>query len=490
MSAGHAVAVAFQGDGSGVEHLSWGQWELWEGMHRLGTWMPLSTVTPLPAGTTVDDMASKLRFMMSRYQSMRTRLRFDPDGPKQVVASEGEITLEVVDADDDPAKVAEAVARRYCEGGHDFTTDWPLRTAVVRHRGTLTHQVSVMSHLVTDDGGFAVIRADLAARDPRTGELANPVTGMQPMAQARWQRSPAGLRQCQAALRYWEKLLRTIPARRFAPSTDPRRPRYWQAGFRSPALHLAVRAIAARAQVEPAPVLLAVYAVALARVTGINPVATRVIVDNRFFPGLAEAVAPVAQTGLLVVDVAGTTFDGALARTRRRAMAGYKYAHHDARQLYDLVERVGRERGERIHIGCFFNDRRQAGRRPARRGWRAPGPGPGANRGAGAEAPDLAKGQDNRGAPATRAPTREQVRAALPDTTLRWEGQQDEPFEELFVHVNNIPNTIDITALFDTHCLSPGDLERFLRGMETVAVDAASDPVLPTGVPADGQRSR
>ena len=88
------IPVTFQGDGSGVERLSWGQWELWEGLDRLGTWMPIGTARPLPPGTTVDTVVDRLRFLMSQYQTMRTRLRFDPDGPKQVVYGSGEITLE------------------------------------------------------------------------------------------------------------------------------------------------------------------------------------------------------------------------------------------------------------------------------------------------------------------------------------------------------------------------------------------------------------
>src|SRR5690606_33536836 len=48
----------------------------------------------LPPGTTVEAMVDRLRFWMGRYQTMRTRLRFDPDRPKQVVSRDGEIELE------------------------------------------------------------------------------------------------------------------------------------------------------------------------------------------------------------------------------------------------------------------------------------------------------------------------------------------------------------------------------------------------------------
>lgn len=448
------VPVAFHGDGEGVEELSWGQWELWEGLDRLRTWMPISVVQPVPPDTTVEDVAGQLRFMMSRHQTMRTRLRFDPDGPKQVVHRTGEIQLEVIDTEEgeEPAKAAEQVERRLMETPYDFADQWPVRMAAIRHHGVLTHVVLVVCHLVTDARGAAVLMSDLAARDPVTGDVPYPPAAAQPLTQARWQRSPAGQRQSRMALRYWEDLLRTIPARRFPGTAQPRQPRYWQAGFDSPAALLGVRAIAARTGVGTASILLTIFCIAVARLTGINPVATRVIVDNRFRPGFAEVVGPLAQAGLLVVDLAGLTFDAALDRTRRRSMLGYKYSYFDASLVYQLIDQIGRERGEELHLGCFFNDRRgQAATEPV---------------------------------PA--APSRQELESARSRTAIRWERQQDEPFEELFLHVNKASDTLDLTAQFDTCYLSPADVEALLRGMEEVAVEAAFNSMVPTGVPAGG----
>src|SRR5687768_1360350 len=99
------VMVRFEGDGAGVDELAWGQWEIWSAMQRQDSWLPVGGCLPLPAGTTVDDMVEELRWHLTRHPSMRTRLRFGPDGEvRQVVASSGEVPLEIVDAaDDDPA---------------------------------------------------------------------------------------------------------------------------------------------------------------------------------------------------------------------------------------------------------------------------------------------------------------------------------------------------------------------------------------------------
>lgn len=457
------VMIRFEGEGCGIEPLSWGQLTLYEAMDRQNTWLPIGATVPLPAGTTIEQVADRLRFWMGRYQTMRTRLRFDPDGPKQVVVSAGEIGLEVVDADDadDPAKVAEQVERRFRDTDFDFATDWPVRMAVVRHRSTLTHQVLIMCHLVTDAAGTTVMLSDLAGRDPVTGEAATPPPRMQPLEQARWQRSPAGQRVSEAAIRYMDGLARTMPPRRFGDSRDPRRPRYWEFGFASPAAHLATQLIQARTRADPGLVLLTVYLVALARISGTNPAVTHVLVNNRFRSELAGVVAPHSQGGLVVVDVGDAGFDEALSRTRRRAMAAFKYAYYDPhRKTYirwalepeGMERRIGRERGEAIEIGSFFNDRRLG---------------------------TLREGPVGEQPPVTVA----DVRAALPETTLRCLRQRDEPTENLFLHVNDVPGTVDITAQIDTVHIAPADLEALLREVEAVAVAAAADGAAPTGVP-------
>src|SRR5215472_7464121 len=104
------VVVPFEGEGAGVAELSWGQREIWSVMRSVGRSLYLGGARPLPAGRTADDVAGDLRFIMTRHQSLRTRLRFMADGtPRQVVADSGEVPLEIVDAgDENPAKVAAA----------------------------------------------------------------------------------------------------------------------------------------------------------------------------------------------------------------------------------------------------------------------------------------------------------------------------------------------------------------------------------------------
>jgi hypothetical protein len=437
------IVVAFEGDGCGVDELSWGQLDIWTAMIRQNSWLPLGGVKSLARGTRVEDIVDELRYLMSRYQSMRTRLRFDADGlPRQVLASRGEIMLEVVDADDDedPEQVAEAVCQRFKEREYEHATDWPPRLAVIRHHGVPTHLSAIICHLATDGLGAATMMAEVAAREPA------PVGGMQPLEQTQWQRSPAGRRQNEAALRYWESQLRAIPKRRWDLSSDRRQPRHWHGEFTSPALLLATRAITERARVDSAPVLLAAFAVALARVAGTNPVVVRPVVSNRFRPGLAGVVAPVSQAGLCVLDVADGSFHEALHRVHRSALAAYKYAYYHRADLEELIAHVARERGHDLDIGCFYNDRRISNRDEAN----GPEPAPG------------------------------ELREALPHTEFRWIGARDDPFERLFVHIDDVPGTLRLTLHLDTHFLSPADGMALMHGIEAVAVEAAATLAVPT----------
>jgi hypothetical protein len=415
------IMVDFAGDGAGAGELSWGQRENWHRIVEEQIWAPLGGADPLPPGATVGDVAAALRYLMSRHQSLRTRLRLDGDQPIQVVSGSGEIALDIVDtAGADPVAVAESVAERYRATPLDFTAEWPLRMAVIRHDGELTHTVTLVSHLATDAAGIIVMMSELAAR------TSTPVDGMPPLAQAAWQRSPAGRRHNDAAMRYWESIFRTIEPTRFDNRHDEHSPRYWHGEFNSPALLPAVRGIAATSGLGTATVFLALFAVALTDVTGINPVVVRPIVSNRFRPGLSGVVCTVAQAGLCVLDVAGVPFGEALRRVQRSVINTYKYAYFDHAEMIALRDRIERERGTTLDTHCFVNDRH---------GVRTP------------------------------------VRTLAAPSEFRWiEGQDTTPFEPLFVEIDDIPDAIQVTLHLDTRSISLADAEAFATGMERIAV--------------------
>ncbi|MFC0530798.1 condensation domain-containing protein [Phytohabitans kaempferiae] len=445
------ITVPFKADppdGEAIADLAWGQREIWTAMVRQESWLPIGYARAVPPGTTVEDLAEQVSFLMSRYPTLRTTLRHEPDGrTRQVVAATGEIDVDVVDAADgeDPAQVADQVRQRYWDGEYDLIHGWPAWIAIVRHRGAPTHLVVVMSHLVLDAFGGIVMLEEIAAF---TAGTPLPPTAMPPVEQVRWQSSPAGARQNAAALRHWEKMLGTVPFRRFPHRHEPRSPRHWEGQFRSPAAHLALRALAERTKVDASPLLLATFAISMARITGINPVVVQVVVNNRFRPGLARSMSPLSQTGICALDLAGRTIDDAVRLTARQAIAAYKHAYYQPSDVDDLVARLAAERGEELDLACFFNDRRI----------------------------------EARGREAGPPPTPEQLRAALPRSTFTWTRRRDTSFERLFVHIEDVPDTMAVTIAGDTHHISPEEMEACVRGMEAVAVRAALDPAATTEV--------
>ena len=276
--------------------------------------------------------------------------------------------------------------------------------------------------------------ADMASR------TSEPITGMQPLEQARWQQSPAGRRQNESALRYWEGVLRSIAPRRFPPVVAPATPRYQAGELLSPALSLAIRTLTQRTQIDSSAIVIALFSVAVASVSGVSPVVFRPLVSNRFRPGLADVVCTAVQSGICSLDVAGLPFDDVLQQAGKSARTAYKYAYFDPQDVVDLIAAVERDRGTAIDIECFVNDRRQS----------VP-----------------LDGDD-------KVPTASEVREALGRTTFGWNVAQESPaFEQLCVHIDDAGEAVLLTVQLDGARLSLRDGEAIVRTMEATAVQAA-----------------
>lgn len=442
------IPVEFAGAGAGTGGLTWGQREVLPVLLRdrssfsVGGWMEL------PGGRTPEDVAADLRYVLSRHPALRTRLLL-PAGsaPRQVIAAAGTAWLDVFDAGDaDPARAAEAVHACSDERAFDFSREWPVRWAVVTRRGAVTHLVSLISHLAVDGAAALMILDDLAAWRARPGRAPAPLAGPAPLELAERQAAPAALRQSQAALRYWERLLRTIPPRRLADTGSQQRPRYRQVYYDSPAAFLAAQVVAARNGVDTSTVLLAAYAVVLARLTG-GPAVLQAVVDNRFRPALAGVIGPATHAGLCVIDAAGVPFTEVVARAWRSAISAYKYSYCDPAQRAALIARISAERGGELDLTCYVNDRRLRSREE----------------------------------PGDDLPRPGQIEAALPRAELSVRRQTDKPGERCFLHINNVPGTVHYELLADTRYLPPERTEELLRGMESVLAEAA---LRPAAVPA------
>lgn len=432
------VIVPFAGETSGAGELTWGQLDIWTCMQRQRSSLAFGGAYPLPEGTTVASVVSDLEYLMSRHDSLRTRLTFDGGQVRQVVSRAGEIALEVIDpGETDPAEVAAATYLRFESRQFDYERDWPIQWAVVARDGIASHLVSALCHLAADGMGALALMDDLRRR--AAGDT-GPVTALRPLELAALQREPTARRANAAALAFWERTLRAVPARRFAGSDDPRQPRYWQAYYYSPASLLAAGHIAARTGIGTSTVLLAAYAVVLSKITGIDPPVICVVVDNRFRRELADVVSPMCSPTPCVIDVAGAEFDEVVRRAWRASLHAYKLAYYNPLDREELERRIAAERGEAVDTGCYFNDRRMASREEPARG---------------------------------AAPSAAGLRAALRRSELIERCRRDQPNDRCFLSIDNVPDTICYELYVDTHYVSPADMEACLRGLESVVVEAA-----------------
>ncbi|GAA3205513.1 condensation domain-containing protein [Dactylosporangium siamense] len=447
------LAVPFHGDGAGTAPLTWGQWEIWQTMRRTGRTLNIGGTVALGPDASVAELAGTLGRLVSRHQALRTRFSLAGEPPRQILSASGAVDLDVIaSTSDGAAAAAEALRSRYEFTPFDLATEFPVRWGVVTVDGTPSHLVVQYSHLAVDGFGIEALVRDL----PHLADDA-PAGGVRPLDLAHRQALPAERRHSAKSLRHWEAALRDLPAARFGTSDDPRTPRFWEVVCHSPALHLALQVVAARAGVETGHVLLAAYGVALSRVTGRTPSVAQVLVSNRFRPGFADAVCHLTQPGICVIDVSigdvsigagdggggdgGGYLDAVAKRVWRAATSAYLHGYYDPADHRAMLDRLAADRGEPIDISCFVNDRR----------------GPAA------------------ALPAV-PPTADQVRAALPGTTLRWDRTLPTYDGTFYLQVDAADAAVDLAIWADTHRLSPAQVEACARGIESAAVDAALNP--------------
>lgn len=447
------VPVAFAGEGVGEGELAFGQIGLWQSMAGTGTSRTVAYVAEADPGTTVDAVADMLGFMVGRHESLRTTLVPRADGglPRQRVAGAGEVPLVVVAAGDhDPAAVADALSTHWQVVPFAYETEWPVRMGAVLRDGAVTHVVTVILHTSIDAFGLSALVADIGARDPVTGAPAGPVTALPPLAQAAREATPAGQRQNERSLRYQEKVLRTAPTRLFGPPRYGGEPRYEMLRYRSRAIAMAVHAVAARERVDDSPVLLAAFFVGVARVTGVHPLATVMLVSNRFRPGYADSVSALIKVVPLVLDVADHTVGEVVATAAGRALGAYKNAYYDPRAQEDLVERLERERGEEFDLSCYYNDRRQRDRVHA----------------------------------GVAPPAAAEIEAALADSEVSWKQEAGIPRAKLYLSLDDPPGVVELVLSADARYLDRDDLAALAHAIEQAAVEAALAPDTPTGATA------
>ncbi|MEV0588384.1 condensation domain-containing protein [Nonomuraea sp. NPDC050310] len=410
------MIVEFAGPGAGTAPLTWGQAAIWDAVQKTAPddhYFNFGRIVRIPA-TEPGVVLDALGRLVERHGAFRTLVQ---DGGQR----QHERGRLPVQAHDDPdTALAELTAARF-----DYAAEWPLRASLVVRDGLVRQVVLAFCHLAADGLGAEVAVRDLRllalGRAPRTA-------APQQLDLARWQAGPEGRHVAARAAEHWAQAHERMPTTMFptqvaAPDTPP----IWRALLHSPALELAVRALAARHATSTSTVLLS----AVAKLAGTGISAVLPIVANRFRRETLGLVGTLSQEGLLTLDT-DLPFAELLRRAVPAAMRAYRSAFHDPADRARVVAAESARRGEPVHPNCCFNDLRFAD----------PGPAP---------------------------CEPEELERALDKTTLSWPMSQDKLNCRFCVHVT--PEGVSLTA--DTRYLPRPAIEAWLRGLESTLVEAA-----------------
>ncbi|MBB4980333.1 condensation domain-containing protein [Streptomyces nymphaeiformis] len=320
----------------------------------------IHAVWPVPEGTRTESAIDALRALVVRHEALRTTFPHAPgEAPReQVVASEGEFTVTVLDHDEvppDAAGYADAVARRDRVGRFHLDRDFGLRVSLVAVAGAPVFVALAASHAVTDVSALSVLEEDWL--DLLAGRTLPAVTAFTPLDLAAEEATPGGLRKAEASLRHWERIIRTGPQAMFAePGAVGTEVEAEQLTLRSLRGARALALVAERTGGLPSTVLLTAWCALVAHRAGQSSCVAAVPTSNRFLPRLARSVNTVSQDALLRLDMGVPSFDALLGKAWGAALNAYRHSQFDAVRLWDMIDAVTHERGSRFARDVVFND--------------------------------------------------------------------------------------------------------------------------------------
>ncbi|MFF8381972.1 condensation domain-containing protein [Streptomyces sp. NPDC015661] len=318
----------------------------------------IHAVWPVPEGTGTESAIDALRALVVRHEALRTTFPHAPgEAPReQVVASEGEFTVTVVDHEERPPEGhADDVARRDRVGRFHLDRDFGLRISLVAVEGVPLFLALAASHAVTDISALSVLEEDW--RELLTGRTLPAVTAFTPLDLAAEESTPGGLRRSAASLRHWERIIRTGPQAMFAePGAVGAEVEAAQLTLRSLRGARALARVAERTGGLPSTVLLTAWCALIAHRTGQSSCVAAVPTSNRFLPRLARSVNTVSQDALLSLDVGVPSFDALLRKAWGAALNAYRHSQFDAVRLWEMIDAVTYERGSRFARDVVFND--------------------------------------------------------------------------------------------------------------------------------------
>lgn len=253
--------------------------------------MPIGQRADGPLET--DILEKSLNEMVRRHEALRTSFELVDDELKQVITSEGSLTLEVIDLESIPEAERESAAQeRLCEQARlpfDLSRSPLVRAAVIRLDAQRHLVVLVLHHVICDGWSAGLLARELwqvyqAFLDGRPTPL--PELPLQYADYATWQHDWLGSEAAQEQLAFWRKQLSgRLPVLDF-PLDRPPKPEGTSAGavqwlHLAPAFVTSLKDLCKRQGTTMFMLCLAVFKTLLYRYTGQTDVLVGTPIANR-----------------------------------------------------------------------------------------------------------------------------------------------------------------------------------------------------------------
>lgn len=306
--------------------LSYGQLHLWrdveqlprERWHEVNAWSRWS----LPADVGTERVRRALRALTARFPSLRTTYDLtDPARPRQRITTHD---VEITVVGRGSAEETMATTEDVLNHPFDLRERPAWRALVLTGRDRAAEVFLVRHHIVADGPSDGVL-----AHEFRTflSDQDEPEAAAGPLDLALWQRSPAQERAWAAAVERWEQTFTAADGRGF-PGADPANTVALQCVLQSSAAYGHARVLAARTGTSVSSVVLAVYTLAIAQVTGVERLVAESECSNRFHPRWRSVVSSMVQPVPIPVTATDDLAEH-ITRVHRAAMTAYRRGMYD-----------------------------------------------------------------------------------------------------------------------------------------------------------------